>query len=87
MLRALLVSLVCSLTLGLSYSSAHAQESGAEGANQKVKQYDFSGDTIDGDLLSPDGDVVDTRNFASHSSLIRIRTDFIKEILKTAEDL
>src|SRR5690349_15444023 len=55
--------------------------------DKKVKTYDFSGDTIDGDLIKPDGEVVDTRDFASHSSLIRIRKDFIKEILKSAEDL
>lgn len=54
---------------------------------KKVKTYDFSGDTIDGDLVKPDGEVVDTRDFAKHSSLIRIRKDFIKEILKSAEDL
>lgn len=54
---------------------------------QKVKSYDFSGDTIDGELVKPDGEIVDTRKFAEHSSLIRIRKDFIKEILKSAEDL
>ncbi|ACY18107.1 hypothetical protein [Haliangium ochraceum] len=84
MLRTLLVSFALSLVVGLSASTAFAQEAGAD---QKVKSYDFSGDTIDGDLLSPDGDVVEARVFANHSSLIRIRTDFLKEILKSAEDL
>ncbi|WP_428267475.1 adventurous gliding motility protein CglF [Haliangium sp.] len=74
------------LLVTLAAPAAQAQDQGNQ-ANQKVKTYDFSGDTIDGDLLSPDGDVVDTRTFASHTSLIRIRKDFIKEILKTAEDL
>jgi hypothetical protein len=54
---------------------------------KKVKTYDFSGDDIDGELIKPDGDFVDTRKFANHTSLIRIRKDFIKEILKSAEDL
>ena len=40
-----------------------------------------------GDLIKPDGEFVDTRNFAKHTSLINIRKDFIKEILKSAEDL
>ena len=31
--------------------------------------------------------LVDARDFAKHSSLIRIRKDFIAEILKSAEDL
>lgn len=53
----------------------------------KVKSYDFSGDDLEGDLVKPDGDFIDTRKFASHTNLIRIRKDFIKEILKSAEDL
>jgi hypothetical protein len=54
---------------------------------KKVKTYDFTGDEIDGDLVKPDGDFLDTRKFASHTSLIRLRKDFIKEIVKSAEDL
>ncbi len=57
------------------------------GGNGKVKVYDFSGDTIEGDLVKPEGSTVDARDFAKHSSLIRIRTNFIPEIIKSAEDL
>ena len=57
------------------------------GGNGKVKVYDFSGDTIEGDLVKPEGSTVDARDFAKHSSLIRIRKDFIPEIIKSAEDL
>ncbi|HEX8107649.1 MAG TPA: hypothetical protein VF516_07960 [Kofleriaceae bacterium] len=56
-------------------------------AGSKVKVYDFSGDTIEGDLIRPEGTTVDARDFAKHSSLIRIRTNFIPEIIKSAEDL
>ena len=58
-----------------------------QGGNGKVKVYDFSGDTIEGDLIKPEGSTVDARDFAKHSSLIRIRKDFIPEIIKSAEDL
>jgi hypothetical protein len=84
-MRATFASIVVAVFMGLAVSASTAHAQGASGDN--VKTYDFSGDTIDGDLLRPDGDVVDTRNFASHSSLIRIRKDFVKEILKSAEDL
>ena len=57
------------------------------GGNGKVKTYDFSGDTIEGDLVKPEGSTVDARDFAKHSSLISIRKDFIPEIIKSAEDL
>lgn len=83
-LTAFLVTL--SLSLAMPGTSAFAQGK-AKKDEKKVKTYDFSGDTIDGELLKPDGDIVDTRQFANHTSLIRIRKDFIKEILKSAEDL
>jgi hypothetical protein len=60
---------------------------GDKGSAAKVKVYDFSGDTIEGDLIRPEGTTVDARDFAKHSSLIRIRKDFIPEIIKSAEDL
>jgi hypothetical protein len=60
---------------------------GGNAGNGKVKVYDFSGDTIEGDLIKPEGSTVDARDFAKHSSLIKIRTSFIPEILKSAQDL
>ena len=72
--------------LGLA-STAYAQKKDAAAGNSKVKVYDFSGDTIEGDLIKPEGSTVDARDFAKHSSLIRIRKDFIPEIIKSAEDL
>jgi hypothetical protein len=83
------------LTVGLIAviaSPAQAQEKKAAAAADKpaagkVKVYDFSGDTIEGDLIRPEGTTVDARDFAKHSSLITIRKDFIKEIIKSAEDL
>ena len=74
--------------LGLS-GVAYAQKKDAQpaGGSGKVKVYDFSGDTIEGDLIKPEGSTVDARDFAKHSSLIRIRTHFIPEIIKSAEDL
>ena len=57
------------------------------GGNGKVKVYDFSGDTIEGDLVKPEGSTVDARDFAKHASLIKIRTNFINEIIKSAQDL
>lgn len=57
------------------------------GGTPKVKVFDFSGDTIEGDLIKPEGSTVNARDFAKHASLIRIRTNFIQEIIKSAEDL
>ena len=73
--------------LGLT-GVAYAQKKGdAPAGNGKVKVYDFSGDTIEGDLIKPEGSTVDARDFAKHSSLIRIRKTFTPEIIKSADDI
>ncbi len=85
------ISSVCAamLMVGLA-TSAFAQKKGKAakaGGAAKEKSYDFSADVIDGELARPDGENMDVRGFEKHSSLIRIRTDFIREIVKSAEDL
>jgi hypothetical protein len=72
--------------LGLLTAPALAQK-GKDGGKPKVKVYDFTGDTIEGDLIKPEGDAVDARDITQFSSLIRIRKEFIAEIVKAAEDL
>jgi hypothetical protein len=87
-----LLSIVAMLALvGTAYADekkgAPAPKGGGGEGGGKVKVYDFSGDTIEGDLIKPEGSTVDARDFAKHSSLIKIRTHFIPEIIKSAEDL
>jgi hypothetical protein len=82
---ALAASLLAGLAFTLVPSTSFAQAK--KGEKPKVKTFDFSGDEIDGELVKPDGDFIDPRKFATHTSLIRIRQDFIKEIIKSAEDL
>jgi len=83
-------NLICAVALiVLVGGTAVAQPKGGDkaGAPPKTKVYDFSGDTIEGDLIKPEGSTVDARDFAKHSSLITIRKHFIPEIIKSAEDL
>lgn len=92
MRRGFIASFVA-VTLAFSFGSAFAQDEGDggggdnKGGSGKVKVYDFDGDTIDGDLVKPEGSTVDARDFGNHASLIRIRKNFIPEIIKSAEDL
>ena len=81
MQKILSILVVAAVAIGVS-TSAHADDK-----QPKTKVYDFSGDTIEGDLIRPEGTTVDARDFAKHASLIRIRKDFIPEIIKSAEDL
>ena len=84
------IVVIASLLLFVGVAAAQPKAGGNNkdsGGGGKVKVYDFSGDTIEGDLIKPEGSTVDARDFAKHSSLINIRKDFIPEIVKSAEDL
>jgi hypothetical protein len=64
-----------------------AAPAGAAAPGVKRKEYSFDADQIEGELVRPTGEFSSARNFAEHGSLIRIRTDFVPEIVKSAEDL
>jgi len=91
MKRILLASLAAaSLTLFAAPSLAQKPKPGDDAAGVQYRQktvYDFDDDVVEGDLVRPDGEFVDSRKAAKHSSLIKIRPDFIPEMLKSAEDI
>lgn len=86
MKKLLCVSAVLALVGGVAVAQP-AKGGGGDKGGGKVKVYDFSGDTIEGDLVKPEGTDVSVTDFGKHSSLIKIRKDFIPEIIKSAEDL
>lgn len=86
-MRKLVSAVAVSVVLGLLVGGTAIAQPAKGAPAGKVKVYDFSGDTIEGDLVKPEGTDLNARDFAKHSSLIRIRKDFIPEIIKSAEDL
>lgn len=86
-----LLSMFAALALLSAAGAAVAQKKpAAEGSDVQYKQktvYDFDDDLVEGDLVRPDGEFVDSRKGAKHSSLIKIRENFIPELLKSAEDI
>jgi hypothetical protein len=86
-----LMSMVAGLSLLAASSVVFAQAAPAGGGDNtqyKAKTvYDFDDDVVEGDLVRPDGEFVDTRKGAKHSSLIKIRENFIPEMIKSAENI
>jgi hypothetical protein len=83
-----LMALVFGATLLAGSGALLAQAPPAGETQYKSKTvYDFDDDTVEGDLVRPDGEFVDTRKGAKHSSLIKIRENFIPEMIKSAEDI
>ena len=64
-------------------ASAPQQPSG----KKKPVFFDFTGDNIDGDRIRPDGTTIFGLRSARHGSLIRLRGDFLREIVKSGERL
>ena len=49
--------------------------------------YDFEDDLVTGDLVRPDGEMLNVRRRGHRASLIRVREHFIPEMLKSVENL
>lgn len=64
----------------------HEQE-GGETEYEKETVYDFDGDDVTGNLVKPDGEDVQAQTHGKTSSLIKIRSDFIPEMLESVEEL
>jgi len=65
-------------------SRAAAQDSGGGGG---TTTYDFEDDLVTGDLVRPDGELLNVRRRGSRASLIRVREHFVPEMLKSVENL
>lgn len=55
---------------------------------QEAQTFDFSdGESVSGNLMRPDGEIIDVPRTGRRPSLIRIRENFIPEMLRSAENL
>lgn len=73
-------------TLALAFlfpSAAFAQDV----VYERETNYDFDDDYVDGQVIRPDGELIDGRRAGKESSLINIRANFISEMVQSVEDL
>jgi len=69
-------------------AAAHKDDCAAARAEKRLCVIDMGqGDSIEGDSPTANGTVINAVAFTKHGSLIRIRRDFIAEIVKSADDL
>lgn len=66
---------------------ASAGGGGGGGGGGNTTTYDFEDDLVTGDLVRPDGELLNVRRRGARSSLIRIREHFVPEMLKSVENL
>lgn len=78
----LLLGISFGLVLGLGWASGPTVASAQESTT-----YDFEDDLVTGDLVRPDGEMLQVRRRGRRASLIRVREHFIPEMLKSVENL
>ena len=54
---------------------------------RKVTEYDCEADVVEGSFVRPEGEFFSGNGNQAYGSLIRIREDFVPEMLKSAEDI
>jgi hypothetical protein len=82
MLRGIL-TIASTLTIVALASPALGQ--GKKGKDQT--NYDFDGDVIETEYMKPDQLTIEAISKRQNEGFIKIRTDFVKEIVRSAEDL
>lgn len=86
-MRKILRAVLILLPVLLLASPVFAQSGKGKSPDQSVREMDFEGDLVEGQILRPDQGVGEAVLLDRGSSLIRVRKDFVDEILKSAEDL
>jgi hypothetical protein len=87
------ISLCGSLLLTLAVTLLSASAAVAQNAKDDadgwvpVKHLEFTQEDIEGGLLGPDGELIESVARASHPSLIEIRGGFEAEVVKTMENM
>lgn len=76
----------------LAFAQSPAPEVGQTGGAggevyEEETTYDFENDYVEGQLVRPDGELVTGQRHGKQSSLIRIRADFVPEMVQSVEDL
>jgi hypothetical protein len=54
---------------------------------KKTTEFTFSDETIDGELMRPDGEYVQARKRSKQPNLLRLREEFRKKVLSSATSL
>lgn len=68
-------------------ATGEAGGGGGDVIYQKETNYDFEADDVEGALVKPDESKITGEQHGKTSSLIKIRGDFIPEMLESVEDI
>ena len=82
-----LLAIVCVAGAAWAQPAGEANAEAEDVEYTKNTEYDFEDDLVEGSFVRPEGEYFNAQKRGRHSSLIRIRQDFVPEMLKSAEDI
>jgi len=82
----IVIALTVLVAFGLGVS-APAFAAPPKAKTAKERTIDFEGDTIEAEYMKPEQMTIEAISKRKDQGFIKIRTDFIKEIVRSAEDL
>jgi hypothetical protein len=91
-MRSTLFAFLAAALFSATASAEPANNSDADDAARKgdkggVTVYDFDDDSVDGEILRPEGANLASRGRVKHASLINIRPHFLRELINMARDV
>lgn len=83
-MRTLRIALaLCAVVLGTALITPSARADEPEASTR----YDFEDELVRGDLVRPDGEILEVRRRHGRRTLIRVRESFVAELYKSVERL
>ena len=82
-MKTLAILPICLLVAALAIPPVHAQEA-AEPLPETT--YDFADDIVEGELVRPDGEIIEGAQTGRAQSLINIREHFIDKMIESVDE-
>jgi hypothetical protein len=84
---AFLAAALFATTASAAPEGGDADDAARKGDKGGVTVYDFDDDSVDGEILRPEGANLASRGRVKHASLINIRPHFLRELINMARDV
>ena len=81
------ISIIAFALLASAALGASAQDQGRSGQINDVTEYIFNDLNVSGTIIGPEGVRIDVRKQGKTKSLIKVRSNFVRSMLQSVEDI
>jgi hypothetical protein len=80
-------ALAAALVVSVALSATAFAQPKPDTGEKRTEELDFEGDVVETSFLKPDASLIEGETRKGGASLLKIRKDFIPEIVRSAEDI